>query len=212
MSKYSHVIWDWNGTLLNDIDWCIRSINQMLKKREMKTFSNVEDYQEKFCFPISTYYQSMGFDFEKEPFELLAKEYIELYHRDDSDYCLHENAESVITELANQDVKQIMLSATESQILMSQTNRFQVVQYFDEILGISDIYAKSKVEIGKSYIAQEEIKKAIIIGDTTHDFEVAKALGADCLLIAKGHQSKNQLRCCDVKVLDDIIEVLPFVL
>lgn len=49
--KYSHVIWDWNGTLFDDVDWCIEVINIMLAKRKIQTIQSVAEYHKAFCFP-----------------------------------------------------------------------------------------------------------------------------------------------------------------
>ena len=77
MNRYSHVIWDWNGTLLNDIEWCLSIVNRMLANRDLKPLGSVSEYRNVFCFPIIEYYKNVGFDFEKEPFETLAEEYAE---------------------------------------------------------------------------------------------------------------------------------------
>jgi phosphoglycolate phosphatase len=53
---YSHIIWDWNGTLFNDTDWCINVINNMLQKRNLKTLESINAYHKAFCFPIIHYY------------------------------------------------------------------------------------------------------------------------------------------------------------
>jgi len=92
--RYSHVIWDWNGTLLNDVDWCITQINRMLAKRNKRILASVSEYHAAFCFPIMEYYRNVGFDFAEEPFEDLAQEYIEMYHGEGSEnVSLHRNAE-----------------------------------------------------------------------------------------------------------------------
>jgi len=44
-----------------------------------------------------------------------------------------------------------------------------------------------------------------------HDYEVANALKADCILIANGHQNRDAIMKCGVPVLDDIIQVLDYV-
>ena len=66
--KYKHIIWDWNGTLLNDSYLCVQILNESLRKRNIPEIT-VEKYREKFLFPIKTFYESIGFDFDKEPFE-----------------------------------------------------------------------------------------------------------------------------------------------
>ena len=59
------IIWDWNGTLLNDAELALFSINVMLKKRLLPTLS-LPEYKQVFNFPVKDYYLRIGFDFEKE--------------------------------------------------------------------------------------------------------------------------------------------------
>ncbi len=84
---------------------------------------------------------------------------------------------------------------------------FNIDSFFDEILGIPDIFATSKIDMGKSYIQRVKPKKAVLIGDTVHDKEVADALGVDCILVANGHQSKNVLISCEAVVVDCLTDV-----
>jgi phosphoglycolate phosphatase len=52
-NKYSHIIWDWNGTLFNDTNWCVDVINSMLKKRSLKTLESLEEYHKAFLLPYN---------------------------------------------------------------------------------------------------------------------------------------------------------------
>ena len=210
--KYSHVIWDWNGTLLNDVHWNLNVINRMLEKRGLMTLNDISDYHGVFCFPIIRYYRNLGFDFDKEPFSVLAEEFIALYHTDKTGNSpLFENAEFVLEKIKQKGITQVILSASEIGNLLLQINEFNIIHYFDKILGLTDIYAKGKIDVGIDYITKNEATRTLLIGDTDHDFEVAKALNIDCLLIANGHQSKDTLTKCKVPVLDDILQVLEYV-
>ena len=37
--RYKHIIWDWNGTLLDDRWLCVEGINQALVKRDLNPIS-----------------------------------------------------------------------------------------------------------------------------------------------------------------------------
>ena len=37
MKKYDYIIWDFNGTLINDVDLCFNILNTMLSNRNIKT-------------------------------------------------------------------------------------------------------------------------------------------------------------------------------
>jgi phosphoglycolate phosphatase len=76
--QITHVVWDWNGTLLDDLDLSIETINSILEENKLKKI-NKEEYRKKFCFPIITYYDNVGLDISGNNFNELSKKYIERY-------------------------------------------------------------------------------------------------------------------------------------
>ena len=211
--KYNTIMWDWNGTLFNDVNWCIEVLNTMLSKRGLETVASVSEYHDVFCFPIIEYYKKVGFDFNKEPFEDLAVEFIELYHSNDTNKCkLFQSVEEVLSDIKKMGITQVILSASKMNNLESQISNFDIKGYFDELLGLDDIYAVSKIAVGREYVIRNNISNAILIGDTVHDYEVAGAIGVDCILIPNGHQSKEKLMSCGVTVLNDIKDVPAYIM
>ena len=99
-----------------------------------------------------------------------------------------------------------MLSAYEQKALLEATTHFELTGFFDDIIGLNDIYAHGKVENGKRYMAKLNIDPSdvLFIGDTVHDFEVAEAMGVQCILVANGHNSRERLEACGVPVLDSL--------
>jgi len=208
--NYTHIIWDWNGTLLDDVDWCISRINTMLKKRGLSAL-DAGTYRRIFGFPIIDYYRRAGFDFDKEPFEKLAVEYIELYHSEESNALLFQGAEEMLAAFQRQGIRQVILSASETGNLLSQMKPFGISAYFDEILGVSNILGGGKIEVGLEYIRRARPERAVFIGDTVHDKEVADALGADCVLIASGHQCREILTACGTPVVECLEDIKKFI-
>ena len=211
VNKYNTIIWDWNGTLFDDVDWCIEVLNTMLSKRGLKTVAGISEYHDVFCFPIIDYYRKVGFDFDKEPYEDLATEFISLYHSDDMNKCtLFPHVEDVLSKIRDMGMPQVILSASKMNYLESQVGYSKVRSYFDELLGLSNYYAASKIDIGFEYIKRENIVNALLIGDTKHDYEVAEAIGVDCILIPNGHQSRETLESCGVTVLNYVTDVAEY--
>lgn len=213
MAKYEYVIWDFNGTLLDDVKLCYDLLNKMLSKRGFKTVS-FETYKEIFMFPVKEYYRKAGFDFEKEPFEVTAVEFINDYQPMSLELEIHKETLGVLDELKKNNIKQIILSASKIENLLEQTKHFKLDSYMDCILGTDTIHAISKVTIAKEWITNNNIdpKKVIFIGDTDHDLEVANSIGVNCLLVADGHQSKERLLKKTNNVVDKIEEVLGYIL
>ncbi len=203
------IIWDWNGTLLDDLNFCIATINTLLKKRNL-TLLNRNSYKEIFSFPVKDYYKNIGFDFEKEGFAIPAKEFIDLYDNGVKNCSLHESAVEVLSYFKELGFRQFVLSAMEQKMLEQTLKHNLIFDYFEGVFGLNDHYAVSKIERGKQLISKFNIEKekTWMIGDTIHDFEVAEKLGIKCILISNGHQSKKRLEETKSLVIDDLNDLL----
>ena len=194
MKKVKSIIWDWNGTLLNDVDICINSINHLLSKRGHTALTR-EKYREIFTFPVKEYYESAGFNFQDESFDEVAVEFIDLYRDAIRECTLFPDAMPVLEWFGRKGYRQYMVSAMEHQFLEDSLQNCKVAQYFHDFSGIDDHLANGKVAMARKFIANRGIDPmtTIFIGDTLHDSEVAKTLGMRCLLVASGHQSEARL-------------------
>jgi len=207
MKNYTHVIWDWNGTLLNDVDWNLACMNQLLTRRGLPPIASLRHYRDIFGFPVRDYYLRAGLDLEREPFEELAQEYIRLYSAGESQWSLFPDAPAVLAGLHNRGLTQVVLSASQRDALAGQAAQAQVAHFFDDLLGLDNIHAASKVAIGRDYMAAKSPEAAVLVGDTAHDAEVALELGVDCVLVAAGHQSLQTLESSGFPVVDSITDV-----
>lgn len=198
---YSLVIWDFNGTILDDTGIGIESVNRLLLRRGLKKIENIEQYHKVFGFPIIEYYKRLGFDFEKESYELLAKEWVKEYSSLELCAPLRPFVKELLEKISTLGIKQVILSASEKNMLVRQVEALGISRYFDEILGIDDIYAYGKEEMAKKWMEKQHVKNVLVIGDTEHDAEVAEKIGADCILISGGHQGKETLEKCGVPVV-----------
>ncbi|MDP3915776.1 MAG: HAD hydrolase-like protein [Bacteroidota bacterium] len=203
------IIWDWNGTLLNDIELCVQTINEMLQKRNLQQLT-VDEYREVFSFPVKDYYQKIGFDFNDEPFEIPALEFIEEYNCQVKGCKLHQNSVSVLNYFQSVGIRQFVLSAMKQDALDQCLEQQNISHYFEHISGLDNHYAASKIENGQQLISEFNLNASelILIGDTVHDFEVARELGCQCVLIANGHQSKHILESTGVLVIDELNQLL----
>src|SRR5690242_2872785 len=95
IKSYKHVIWDFNGTLIDDVDIAVASMNCLLCKRELPLIGKAK-YKDILSFPIIDYYEKLGFNFNEESFEKLAIEFITEISTRKSHYKLHNGAFSVL--------------------------------------------------------------------------------------------------------------------
>ena len=175
LSGIDTLIWDWNGTLLDDVDVNVRVINEMLLKRDLPQL-DLNTYKELFCFPVKQFHRQIGIDFEKE-------------------IKLHMDVPFILDTVNSLGINQYILSAAGKNDLLRMLDHFRLTGKFKGIYGSGDICATGKVGIGQKLLKDNFLNpdKALIIGDTLHDAEVAKALGINCVLYAGGHNSHNLL-------------------
>jgi phosphoglycolate phosphatase len=204
MSRYEYCIWDFNGTILDDVETGIRSVNKLLAERGLKTLGGREDYYKYFRFPIIDYYRSLGFDFEAEPYEELAPKWVSEYLINVKDAKLCPYVEESLALLRDKGIKQIIISATEIEMLKGQLVDLGILDFFDEVWGLDNIHAASKVELAKEWRRSNSGVSAVFLGDTTHDWETANAMGVDCFLIEGGHQPKERLEATGATVFSDV--------
>lgn len=195
--RYTHIIWDFNGTLFDDVDACIASVNTMLSERGLATIDSGDDYRKIFKFPIIEYYRSLGFDFEKEPYEVLAPIWVELYNKFSLGSGLARDAKNALEYFKNIGLPQVIISATEKNMLKSQLNTLGIDGYFESVMGREDIHAHSKKELAIAWKEEHKDSNPLVIGDTEHDAEMANAIGADCFLVCNGHQQRETLEKCE---------------
>ena len=205
--KYDYLVLDFNGTIIDDVDLCLNILNHLLEERNYKKVS-LEEYKHIFTFPIKKYYINAGFDLEKYSFTSISNEFISLYQKASLNCKLYEGINELIDKCNNNRIKVVLLSASQIDNLKEQTDHFGLSEKFEVILGTSTMEAASKVEIGKNYFKDKQDKKILFVGDTTHDAEVASAIGADALLITHGHQARDiLLKANPLKVIDSFKEV-----
>ena len=211
INNFKHVIWDWNGTLLNDVDFCCKIINRILVENNLPVLS-LKKYREIFTFPVQNYYQAAGLDFTKTSFEIMGKDFIDEYESKKLSCSLFDNAIDVLSGIQKQGIGQSVLSAYLHDNLVSILEHYKLTKYFDNIIGLDNIYAGSKTHLGLSLVEKLNIPKdqILFIGDTLHDAEVAEAMGVNSILIANGHQEKNKLLINDNFVLENLNQLRSF--
>jgi len=207
-SKYTHIIWDWNGTLLNDNWLCVEVMNTMLASRHLPLLT-LDHYRDIFDFPVKDYYLVLGFDFSKESFEIVGMDFMNRYNLRQEECSLHEDAEITLKCLAQKGFRQSILSAREQSELRQETIDLEVSSYFDHIDGLEDHYAHGKTDVGIRLLKELNVEKEkiLFIGDTRHDAQVAKDLEINCVLIPNGHHSEARLQATGFPIVQSLIEL-----
>lgn len=203
------IIWDWNGTLINDVQICIQAMNSLLVDRNLAQLTP-ERYKEIFTFPVRNYYLEAGFDFSKEPFEKPAIEFIDAYKTLLPKVGLFGSVKHVLQQVKDFGFNQVIVSAMEEESLIKSVKDLGILSFFDAIAGITDHFANGKTQRGQQLIKEYGLNpsKMVFVGDTLHDKEVADELGCACVLVSGGHQSHSRLAVNGNLVANNLEEAL----
>lgn len=209
MRDFDHVIWDWNGTLLDDAWLCVDVMNKMLCQRGLPGLTQ-EKYEASFDFPVLDFYCRLGFDFEREAFEKVGIEFVDAYEQRKSECRLRSGAAAALARINLAGVGQSVLSACRHERLLESIEQLGLAKCFNGVFGHVDDYAAGKVDKGRQLARTLgcAMERVMLVGDTVHDFEVACAMGASCRLLTCGHNSRQRLEACGVPVRSTLSEVL----
>lgn len=204
-----YVIFDFNGTILDDVEVGLKAENMCIEKYLNRPPLTKDEYLHSFSFPVKKYYEKIGFKWDEGyTYEEVGDDWFKNYNSLKSEYKVYDGVVDILKSNRNKGLKNILLSASSLDELKIQLKELKIEEYFDEVLGIDNIYAESKVEIAKGWIQGKDPNECMFIGDSLHDLESAEAMGIkNCVLVARGHQAKDILVKEYNNVVDDIREV-----
>ncbi len=207
--KYDLVIWDWNGTLLDDTYLCYDIANEMLVEHGFAALPDVEDYRKIFMFPVIDYYRRMGYTFETESFEVISRRFVALYAERFPAVPLQPCAKEALSAVLEAGARQVLLSATGQEKLDEQVTHFGLSRYFERVIGGSNNLAHGKADYAVDFLRESSVDpaRALFIGDTDHDYEIASSIGCSCALIVSGHQTRERLAALGTTLIESLCEV-----
>ena len=212
MNNIKNIIWDWNGTIINDAYLFVDIMNQTLTKYNLNNIT-INDYKAKFCFPIKTYWKNLGFNFDDSTFNTMNHEFINLYKKHMQKPVLQNKIIDVLQYAQKQSINQFILSASEHTMLNQLTQYYKINNYFTDIVGVDNLNAYGKEKLGISLVEKYniDVNKTILIGDTEYDSTVAKSIGCKAILISFGHVEGKRLKNTQDIIINnynDLIRIL----
>lgn len=209
MSAAFHtVIWDFNGTILDDVELSVEGLNLLRRRRAMDPVS-VEEYREVFGFPVQDYYRGLGFDFDVEAFSVLSREYHDHYFSRMHHCRPHRHIPELMHDLREAGLRQFVLSAMQEAELRKLLDLLGLIDVVDAVYGLGDLLARGKVDRGRRLVKEWNLvpEKTVLVGDTDHDVEVARELGFAPVTLTLGHQSRRRFADFEHPLVDSVTEL-----
>lgn len=203
----NYLIWDWNGTLLNDVAAAVGALNRMLKKRGLAPV-DIDFYRGNFGFPVRPFYEKVGIDFAKWDWDGICVDFHEFVLEEPQ--AVREDARAALESAAKHGLRQCILSALRQDMLREAVEKNGFTGFFERVYGVDNLDGASKMSRGRELMSAlgGNVRSAVMIGDTLHDAEVAGGLGARCVLVAGGHQSRERLLAAGCPVAGNLAEAV----
>lgn len=198
------VIWDWNGTLLDDLDICVRCLGAVLQSRGMPALGR-EDYRSRFGWPIRDFYRGLGFHSDAD-FASAAGHYVELFAQAVTTARLHPHATETLRAVAALGLRQVLISATHRDQLAGQLAPHSLGGQFEQVLGVTEALDPSKEGLVRAWLAGSGLhpSEVVMIGDTNHDEQIAEQCGTGFVRWGRGAQAP---RPGTPRVVEDLREI-----
>ena len=186
------IIWDWNGTLLDDTRASLNALNTLLEARSLKPIT-MDFYRDNFAFPVRPFYETCGIDLAHEDWDALARDYHRLYAQEEKR--LNSEALAALDAVRAHGVEQCVLSILRQDLLDEALTSFRIRDFFTRVCGTQSLDGASKLDQAKKLkTLLGDTRRIVMIGDALHDAEVARALHVNCVLCAQGGHSAARLR------------------
>ena len=189
-----HIIWDFNGTLLADAQLSVDCDNYVFDELGLPHIT-IEDYRAHMTMPVRDFYTALGVDLTVYPYEVISRLWLDRFNQMAVAAGLVPGILDVVRALDAAGVSQSILSASYEPSLLEQCGHLGLTPYMKAINGLSDESAMPKTEIGRRQIMALGLapENVVLVGDMLADSDLAQALGAQCVLVPWGHNSRERL-------------------
>ena len=209
--KIKEIVWDWNGTLINDASLCVDILNNILFLHDQPSIS-IEYYRNNFSFPVSDFYKRIYLPSSGKKFDDVSLSFISEYRLKWKECNLQPGVLQILKLIQQLGLRQSILSAGNQSDVEVFLDHFNLVSFFNQVFGTDNIKAEGKIELGKKFITDSNLRpdEILLVGDTIHDLQVANEIGCSVLLFSQGHNSNNQLFGYSVPIINDLMEVAQY--
>ena len=174
----THIIWDFNGTLLCDAQLSVDTDNAVFDMLGLPRIT-LETYREKMTMPVRDFYLALGIDYDVTPYETIARLWLDRFNAGAVGAGLMPGALDTVRRLGAQGFTQSVLSASYEPSVQSQCEALGLTPYMLAVDGLEDESAARKTDIGRRQMARLALDPArtVLVGDMVADAELARALG-----------------------------------
>jgi phosphoglycolate phosphatase len=199
----SNFIFDWSGTLIDDLDAVLLSANHVFSQARAPTMTR-EEFRGNFFLPVDEFYRRHA---QALPFATVRRLYVEHYDRLAHRVVAQPGAEDALRELATRRHRLFLLSTVPLRHFQRQRG---VVSGLDLLEGLY-VDIQDKTSCLRQILTQHALDPAstFMVGDTAYDVACAQAAGIRSAAIANGYSPRSLLEpAAPTTIFRDLPELL----
>ena len=205
--KITHIIWDFNGTVLDDVEMAVAAVNDMLDSRGLEK-TNIDVYKDTLTMPLTEYYKTVGI--YCNDIAGLSLEFRACCDKHAEIAKIADGVREVIDVAKNAGITNVLMSSLYHPHLLAEVEKYGISDMFDEVIGLPDRNLGSKKSNALAYLGRQGIdaKNVLFIGDLISDAQMAQEIGAKAVLISNGHMSFDRCKAQTENTYDNIKEII----
>jgi phosphoglycolate phosphatase-like HAD superfamily hydrolase len=203
-----HIVWDWNGTLLDDLALVVEATNASLATAGGGPVT-VDDHRRDFRRPVPHYYGSvLGRQLTDAEFVVLDRAF---HHAYNAGLPAAQLAAGALDALASWGGSQSLLSMWFHDELVPTIDRYGLTGHFRRVDGLrATVGGGTKAPHLAAHLEALGLRgeECVLIGDSLDDAAAAEAVGADCVLYSGGLTDPEKLATAGVPVADSLADAV----
>lgn len=211
MTGPRHLVWDWNGTLLDDVPLVMAATNAAITSAG-GPYLTTDEHRRRFRRPIADFYADvLGRRVGDDELDRLDALFHKTYRAGVTGCGLVADARAALRSWPG---TQSLLSMWFHAELIPTVDRYGLAELFTRIDGrryqLANGEADRKGPMLAAHLAELGLDSAqvVVIGDTVDDAHAAAAVGAGCVLYGGGFTGPELLRTTGAPVADTLLEAV----
>ncbi|MEU7903064.1 HAD hydrolase-like protein [Actinoplanes sp. NPDC049118] len=204
----THLVWDWNGTLLDDLSLVVSSTNHTFAAVGGRSVDS-DEHRRRFRRPVAEFYaEILERAVDAEEFEELDRIFHEAYRVGLTTISLAADAEAAIRAWPG---GQSLLSMWFHDELVPAVQTYGLAGMFTRIDGRpTEVDGGLKAGHLARHLAEQQVPgdQVVLIGDSLDDAEAAESVGGVCVLYTGGFTDPSRLRASGRPVADTLLEAV----
>jgi phosphoglycolate phosphatase-like HAD superfamily hydrolase len=207
----THIVWDWNGTLLHDIDAVIDATNASFAEIGLPPIT-LDRYRELYCVPVPRFYERlMGRLPTDDEWAVMDAVFHRHYWALAESCGLAAGAAELLAARVTSGGTQSLCSLAPHAELLPLIRSHGIESHFLRVDGRQDNSTAGKAEQMVRHLAGLDgisVKRTVVIGDAVDDAVAAAHVGAHAVLYTGGSHSRGSLERAGVPVVDSLAEAV----